>query len=164
MLYVLIVQASFAQCVHYMGRVTLRMDIFDKIVQEKTDRQTAILQELEDLTQGNKGFVIGASYILELCSRAVELFEAETTSIEQKRYLIETVLSNMRLTGEKLEFTLTEPFGALVNMSKTGDWCSVNDISKAADTLIARATDSQDDYLLQELVEDLQLSGELFAV
>ena len=68
--------------------------------------------------------MIGASYILELCSRAVELFEAETTSIEQKRYLIETVLSNMRLTGEKLEFTLTEPFGALVKMSKTGDWCT----------------------------------------
>jgi site-specific DNA recombinase len=101
----------------------LRMDIFGSIVKEKTDRQNAILEELQDLTQGNKGFVIGATYILELCSRAVELFEAETTSIEQKRYLIETVLSNMRLTGEKLEFTLTEPFSALVNLNKTRDWC-----------------------------------------
>ena len=101
----------------------LRMDIFDKIVQEKTDRQSVILRELEDLTQGNKGFVVGASYILELCSRAVELFESETTSIEQKRYLIETVLSNMQLVGEKLQFTLKEPFGALVNLSKTDDWC-----------------------------------------
>ena len=112
----------------------VRMDIFEKMVQEKTDRQKNILQELEDLGEGNKGFVIGASYILELCSRAVGLFESETASIEQKRYLIQTVLSNVRLTGDKLEFVLNDPFNAIAEIKKkslaapnTKVWCGQRD-------------------------------------
>ncbi len=101
----------------------LRMDIFEKMVQEKTERQKTILRELEDLGEGNKGFLIGASYILELCSRAVELFESDMATIEQKRYLIDTVLSNMKLDGEKLEFTLVEPFGAIAKLSENREWC-----------------------------------------
>ena len=73
--------------------------------------------------------------------------------------------------GKSLSYTVNDPYKAFIELNKKEPngsnsqlWCSVNDISKAADTLIARATDSQDDYLLQELVEDLQLSGELFAV
>jgi site-specific DNA recombinase len=102
---------------------SLRMDIFDKMVQEKTVRQNTILQELEDLTEGNKGFVIGASYILELSSRAVELFESDIATIEQKRYLIDTVLSNMQFDGKNLTFTLVEPFGAIAKLSENRKWC-----------------------------------------
>ncbi len=108
----------------------LRMDIFEKMVQEKTERQNTILQELDDLSQGNKGFVIGATYILELCSRAVELFEAETTTLEQKRYIVETVLSNVQLTDKKLSFTVNDPFNAIIETKKkalsglkSANWC-----------------------------------------
>ena len=112
----------------------LRMDIFEKIIQEKTERQNTILQELDDLSQGNKGFVIGATYVLELCSRAVELFESENTSLEQKRYLVETVLSNVRLTDKKLSYTLNDPFRAIIETKKkalsgleTSNWCGSGD-------------------------------------
>ena len=43
-------------------------------------------------------------------------------------------------------------------------WCKSSDVTLQSDTLIAAATENADNYLLQELVEDLQLSGELFAV
>ena len=59
----------------------LRMDIFDKIVQEKTDRRDRNFRGIEDLTQGNKGFVIGASYILELCA-------AEQSNCLRRRLLL----------------------------------------------------------------------------
>lgn len=111
----------------------LRMDIFEKIIEEKTQRQNTILQELDDLSQGNKGFVIGATYILELCSRAVELFEAETTTLEQKRYIVETVLSNVQLTDKKLSFTINDPFNAIVKAkekapegAETANWCALS--------------------------------------
>ena len=56
---------------------------------------------------------IDASYILDVCSRADELFEAESTELVQKRHLISFVLSNMTLDGEKLDFTLKGPFEAI---------------------------------------------------
>lgn len=135
----------------------LRMDIFESDIQKKTDRQKEILQELEDLSEGNKGFVIGATYIVELCSRAVELFESEWTTIEQKRYLIDTLFSNMTLVGEKLDFTLKQPFDSLVKISKTGVWCGI------ADTLQTCAIEAANDYRLKHLVEVFQLSGDLIA-
>lgn len=101
----------------------LRMDIFEDEIQRKTERQKEILQELDDLSEGNKGFVIGAKYIVELASRAAELFDSEWTTIEQKRYLLDTVFSNMRLNGKILEFNLKQPFDVLANMSKTNTWC-----------------------------------------
>ncbi len=66
--------------------------------------------------------VIGASYLLDVCSRAVELFDAESTKVEQKRYLLDFILSNATLYGEKLQFTLKEPFEAVINIQKTGKW------------------------------------------
>lgn len=48
--------------------------------------------------------------------------------MDQKQYLIDSILSNLRLNGEKLEFTFVEPCGAIVKMSKTGKWCSIVDI------------------------------------
>lgn len=99
-----------------------RPELFEKMVKERETRQKVIQQELEDHSNGDKAFVLGASYILELCSRAVELFEAESTTIEQKRYLLDFVLSSITLKGEKLELTLREPFEAISLMSKTGNW------------------------------------------
>ncbi len=100
-----------------------RPDIFEKMVKDIESKQKTILDDLEDHSNGDKAFVIGASYILDVCSRADELFDAESTELAQKRYLISFVLSNMTLDGEKLDFTLVEPFGAIANMVKTQDWC-----------------------------------------
>ena len=136
---------------------SLRMDIFETMIREKTDRQTQILREQEDLSQGNKGFVIGATYILELCSRAVELFESDMTTIDQKRYLIDTVLSNMKLNGDKLEFTLVEPFGAIAKLSENREWCGI------ADTLQTSAIEAINDYKLKHLVQVFNLSDGLLA-
>ena len=85
-------------------------------------RQKDILDELEDHSNGDKAFVIGASYLLDVCSRATELFDAESSKVEQKRYLIDFVLSNMTLEGENIRFTLKEPFEAIINMQKTQKW------------------------------------------
>ena len=99
-----------------------RPDVFESMVKEREVRQKTILQELEDHSNGDKAFVIGASYILDVCSRADKLFEAESTQLDQKRYLLSFVLTNMTLKGEKLNFTLKEPFNAIASYSKSQDW------------------------------------------
>ena len=51
---------------------------------------------------------------MDICSRAYELFEI--SKVEQKRQLINFVLSNLQLRGKTLEFELKKPFDVLVNI------------------------------------------------
>ncbi|HUC87036.1 MAG TPA: zinc ribbon domain-containing protein, partial [Candidatus Saccharimonadales bacterium] len=100
----------------------LRPDLFDEMVTDYSKRQEDIMMQLEDHGKADKLFVITASYILDIASRANELFEAESSKVEQKRYLINFVLSNLQMKGDKLTFDLKEPFDALAAMSKTQNW------------------------------------------
>ena len=99
------------------------------MVKKIEKRQKDILEDLKDHSAGDKAFVIGASYLLDVCSRALELFEAESTKVEQKRYLIDFILSNATLDGEKLQFNLKEPFEAIIALSKTGKWYTRRDLN-----------------------------------
>ena len=98
---------------------------FERMVKGLEQRQRDITSQIEEHSDGDKAFVIGASYILEVCSRAVELFDAETTILEQKRYLIDFTLSNLTLEGKTLHFNLLEPFDAIAECAKSRNWYSV---------------------------------------
>ena len=100
-----------------------RIDIFESMVDKKGDRQKMILKELDDHSKGNQAFVVGASYILEVASKAVELFTAESTSVEQRRYLLDFVFSNLKLDGKILELQFRQPFDAIVKVQKSNEWC-----------------------------------------
>ena len=52
--------------------------------------------------------------LLNICSRAPELFES--SKVEQKRQLINFLLSNLELRGKILEFELKKPFDVLINL------------------------------------------------
>ncbi len=86
---------------------------------------------MPDHANGDKAFVIGASYILDVASRGAELFEAESTKLEQKRYLLNLVLPNAKLDGERLVFNLLEPFDALADMAKSKNWLQQSDSNQA---------------------------------
>jgi len=58
--------------------------------------------------------------LLNICSRAPELFES--SKVEQKRQLINFLLSNLKLRGKKLEFELKKPFDVLVNLDYCSNW------------------------------------------
>lgn len=104
-----------------------RHELFERMVKKIEKRQKDIMEDLKDHSAGDKAFVIGASYLLDVCSRAVELFDAESTKVEQKRYLLEFVLTYITLEGEKLHLTLKEPFEAVIAIQKTGKWYTRQD-------------------------------------
>ncbi len=61
--------------------------------------------------------MLGASFILEVCSRALELFTDEKSKLPQKRYLLYSIVPNLKLDGEKLVYQYKEqPFEAIKNM------------------------------------------------
>jgi len=92
-------------------------------------RQKTILQDLEDRANGNKSFLIGASYILDVCSRAVEIFDSPLTSMESRRFLLDFIFSNMKLKGKTIDLPLKQPFLAVQEMSKTQNWCEYRYLS-----------------------------------
>ena len=63
--------------------------------------------------------------MMQLASRAGETFKGSTT--EEKRKLINLVFQNLRLNGQKLEFTLHLLFDAFVKITKTSEWYALED-------------------------------------
>ena len=84
--------------------------------------------------------------LLNICSRAPELFES--SKVEQKRQLINFLLSNLKLRGKTLEFELKKPFEVLINLQNCknrSEWLGIVDDVK---TKILR---SNDDIFIPEL-------------
>lgn len=65
--------------------------------------------------EADENFSITVNYLLNLSLRAYELFES--SKVEQKRQLINFVLSNLKLRGKNLEFELKKPFNVLINLN-----------------------------------------------
>ena len=101
--------------------------------------------------------------------RCNQLFKASDNLLKQK--ILRTLLSNVEMYDKTLSYTVINPYEAFIqlnrnykNDSKNSEWCSKTGVTQTITTLIDSATKFQDDYAFQELVEELELSGELFAV
>ncbi|QQS18619.1 hypothetical protein IPL68_00765 [Candidatus Saccharibacteria bacterium] len=98
-----------------------RYEIFERMVKKIEKRQKELLDDLHDHSAGDKSFVIGASYLLDVCSRAVELFDIECTKLEQKRYLIDFILSSATLDGENCNLHLRNRLKRSSHYQKLGN-------------------------------------------
>lgn len=83
-------------------------------------KQYDINLQLEDHQKADESFIVNSTYILELVNRAPELFESSKE--EQKRQLLNFLLSNLKLEGEKLLFDLKQPFDVMLECSKSQKW------------------------------------------
>jgi site-specific DNA recombinase len=99
---------------------SITQDEYDKKAHELKLRQTEIALRIEHHQKGENDFRTTLESLVSLASRAYELFER--SKIEQKRELIAFVFSNLRLRGEKLEFSLRSPFDLMVNRRGHAGW------------------------------------------
>jgi len=70
--------------------------------------------KLKQHIEVDKNYSMTLISLLNICSKAPELFES--SKVEQKRQLINFLLSNLKLRGKTLEFELKKPFDVLVNL------------------------------------------------
>ena len=70
-------------------------------------------------------FLLLIKEYIDIASRAVEIFDSETVSVERKRYLLDFVFSNLKLNGGTLELPLKQPFRAIKDMSDTNNWYQI---------------------------------------
>jgi hypothetical protein len=71
------------------------------------------LLQLEDHTKGNQNFHITANKLIDLASRAWEIFES--SEVQEKTQLLNFLLQNCELQGKKLSFKLKIPFEGILD-------------------------------------------------
>ena len=89
------------------------------------NRQYELNDKLKRVIEADESYSITLIALLNICSRAPELFES--SKVEQKRQLINFLLSSLQLRGKKLEYTLKKPFDVLVNLDYRSNWLGRGD-------------------------------------
>ena len=93
---------------HDKYRQLLRQQLAD------IDGRLSMLQDAED------NYYITAKYVLEISSRAYELFKS--SEVEERRQLIKLVLSNTRIEGKKVRFEAQKPFLQILDFADRQAW------------------------------------------
>ena len=96
------------------GNRGITQDEYDKKFQELKQNQYELNDKLKRINEADESYTTTLTSLLNICSRAPESFES--SKVEQKRQLINFLLSNLRLRGKTLEFELKKPFDALINL------------------------------------------------
>jgi len=101
-----------------LGGIT--QDEYDKKATELRQKQHELTDKLNTLNISEEEYSITLIKLLDICSRAYELFES--SKVERKRQIINFVLTNLQLRGKKLEYTFKKPFDVLVNLDYRSNW------------------------------------------
>ena len=90
---------------------------------------------METLEQANKEYYITTIYLLNLASRAGDLFER--SNVEEKRDLLKFILWNCTLDGETLHYDLKKPLSTIFDLADRSRWLGSMDSNH--DTCLQRA-------------------------
>ncbi len=100
------------------GRIT--PEIYDTKVQELKQKQVEILKQMELHERADENYYIQLGRLLDLASRAHELFTR--SKVDQKRRLLQSLLSNLTLSGKKLSISLQEPYNLIFEHASRSQW------------------------------------------
>ena len=81
--------------------------------------------KLDAHSKADDNFVYTLESLILIASRAPELFKS--SKVEQKREILNLLLSNCTLADGKLRFSLRKPFDALVNLNNRSKWSGRKD-------------------------------------
>ena len=100
---------------------------YDKKARELKEKQYKLNDKLKSITEADENYSTTLISLLNICSKAPELFAS--SKVEQKRQLINFLLSKLQLRGKKLEYTLRKPFDVLVNLDYRSNWlCFLDEV------------------------------------
>ena len=98
------------------GRLTTSE--YDERVKTFKSEQQDLLIQYEDHSKADENFYINANKILDLASRAWELFES--SEAEEKTQLLNFILQNFSLKGKNLSFEAKIPFSGILAYANSG--------------------------------------------
>ncbi|CAN5664700.1 hypothetical protein BH23PAT2_BH23PAT2_00480 [soil metagenome] len=99
-------------------RITL--NDYDEYVKDLKARQEQLDEQLVSLTHNDKSFMLTSSYLLEIATKAPQLFKSSKAALKSK--LLRFLLSNLVIQDKKLVFNLKAPFDVIARCSKSQNW------------------------------------------
>ena len=108
---------------------SITQDEYDEKVIELKQEKKYLEHEIKQFDDADDKFAISVQYLLDICSKALDLFKDGNP--DEKRELINFVLSNLSLDGEKLHYDLNKPFDIIVQSSKSSEWWSISDSNRS---------------------------------
>ena len=100
------------------GRITI--DQYDKYAENTKVKLEKMDQSLMKLTGNDKSFVVTDLLLLNLASRAADLYKSSKP--ELKNRLLKVLLSNLTIDQKRLHFTVVEPFATFLKINKRSTW------------------------------------------
>jgi len=101
-----------------LARITL--NDYDEYVKDLKARQEQLDEQLVNLTHNDKSFMLTSSYLLEIATKAPQLFKSSKAALKSK--LLRFLLSNLVIQDKKLVFNLKAPFDVIARCSKSQNW------------------------------------------
>lgn len=101
-----------------VGRIT--PDEYDKMLGDYKNEQADLLSKINDYDEYDRKYYMTASRLLELLSRAKMIFESSEAM--EKRQLLNYLLQNFSLEGEKLHYDLKNPYSMIASYIKRQAW------------------------------------------
>jgi len=95
-------------------------DVYDKFYKEFRQEQQNYQNKLNQLQKIDDSYYITVDTILNIASKAEELFRS--SEMDQKREILNLVLSNLYISEGKLEYTVNRPFDSILNCSTRKEW------------------------------------------
>ena len=95
---------------------SITQDEYDKKATDLRSEKATLENKISSISKADEEFEISVNYLLNLAHRAGELFQA--ANIEQKRQLLNIVLSNLEVDGQKLHYQARKPFDILLECGK----------------------------------------------
>lgn len=93
---------------------------YDERVKVFKDKQIEILKQMELHDKADKSYYIQLGKVVELASRACELFRG--SKLEKKRRLLEYLVSDLTLNGKKLQINYQKPFDSILHFASRSQY------------------------------------------
>lgn len=90
--------------------------MYDKKVAEHKAEQNEILSQMQAHSDADHDFYLTANKVFNLARLAAEIFDSSET--HEKRQLLNFLVQNCTLSGQKLRFYLREPFDVILEANK----------------------------------------------
>ncbi len=97
-------------------------DQYERFYKSFREQLNDIVLRLERLQDAEDNYYTTAKHILDLSSRAYDLFLG--SEVEERRQLIKLVLSNLEMEDKNIVYDVQKPFDLIVDCSERKAWCA----------------------------------------
>ena len=109
-------------------------------------------RKLVEYTNNDTSFQLTSAYLLELASKAKNIFERSQP--EQKNKILRMLLANPTLKAKRLQLPLLKPFASILDNSNSQNWLPLVDVlsNNLSSQALYQSLGSLDNFLLKACV------------